>query len=57
MNLIHCLDQDLHENSLDVILGLGSSNSSYSADYEREYDFGSGSKNCETYAWIWQDDN
>lgn len=57
MNLIEYLDQDLHENSLDVLLGLSPTASSIGSDSEPQYDFGSGSKNCETYQWIWQDDN
>ena len=57
MNLIQYLDQDLHDNSLDVLLGLSPSISSFSSESEPEYDFGSAGKNSETYDWIWQDDN
>lgn len=40
MNLIQYLDQDLHENRLDVILGLSPITSSISCESEPSYDYG-----------------
>jgi hypothetical protein len=40
-----------------MILGLSPVTSEMSSESEPEYNFGSNDKNCETFEWIWQDDN